>query len=286
MCHKRLNMTKSKNTTVFVILSLLCFMVGAHAKDTINFAPLPMKNATKNIQDFVPINSYLKQKLNININYVYKNNYQDILDSFVNGDIDIAYLGPLPLVSLHQKYPYLKPIITFNQKNGSEKYRCVLTKFKKDKFDITKKFKVALTQPLSTCGYFMTQKLLKDNFGIELKNQYYDYTMSHSNAILGSLSGEFLIAGAKDSIAKKYNSIGIEIIAQSEYLPGFTLVANTKTLTFKQITQIQDILLDIPSKVYKSWKGISSKGFVKASINDYDVIDVDFKKIPLKGNMK
>lgn len=269
----------------FVSIILLFSFADANDKQNINFAPLPMKKASKNIQDFVPMNSYLKEKLNLNTTYVYKDNYEDILNSFIKGEIDIAYLGPLPLVSLKQKYPHIKPIITFKQKNGSDKYRCVLAKFKTDSFLGKKNIKVALTQPLSTCGYFMTKKLLKDKFNIKLDEQKYHYTMSHSNAVLGTLSGEYLIAGAKDSIAKKYDSVGIEIIAKSDYLPGFSLIANTKTLSIKQIELIQKTLLEISPKLYKSWKGISAKGFIKANIHDYDVINIKSTTIPLQGNM-
>jgi phosphonate transport system substrate-binding protein len=258
----------------------------ASEKTTINFAPLPMKKASKNIQDFVPMNSYIEQKTSMKIKYIYKNNYQDILNSFKNGQIDIAYLGPLPLVSLKKQYPHIKPLITFNQKNGSNKYRCVLAKFKQDNFNPNENFKVALTQPLSTCGYFMVEKLLKNNYNIELKNKKYEYTMSHYNAMLSVLGGEYLLAGAKDSIAKKFDSVGMEIIAKSEPLPGFSLIANTKTLSSKQIALIKNTLLSIPKETYKTWKGVFSNGFVKASLKDYDIIHVDYKTIPTKGNIK
>lgn len=268
-----------------LIFSLLFFNT-LYADKNINFAPLPMKKASKNIQDFVPMGSYLKERLDVDLKYIYRSNYEDILNAFINGKIDMAYLGPLPLVFLKQRYPFIKPIITFKQKNGSKKYRCVLAKFKKDSFDASKTFKVALTQPLSTCGYFMTNKLLKERFNVELKDQKYDYTMSHANAMLGALRGDFLIAGAKDSIANKYDSVGMEIIAVSQELPGFSLVVNTKTLSAKQIDDIQSTLLGIPKDIYKSWKGIFAKGFIKGELSDYNVIQADFKTIPLKGNLK
>lgn len=277
---------KTSLKVYFTLCMMLYSVAVANDKNTINFAPLPMQKASKNIHDFVPISAYLNVKLNINVNYIQKKNYQDILDSFIKGEIDIAYLGPLPLVSLKQQYKHIKPIITFKQKNGSDKYKCILAKFKNDNFNPKKIFKVALTQPLSTCGYFMTQKLLKEKFNVDLHKQRYNYTMSHSNAILSALSGEYLIAGAKDGIAKRYDSVGMQIIAQSEYLPGFSLVANTKTLSEEQIQNIQDTFLSIPKDIYSSWKGITSRGFIKANIEDYDNIDVDFSTIPLKGNMQ
>ena len=267
-----------------IFLLLLSTALLSNEKRVIKFAPLPTKKASKNIEDFLPINSYLKEKLPIEIKYVYKKDYQDILNGFKDGTIDMAYLGPLPLISLKKEYMFVRPLITFKQKSGSSKYRCVLAKFKNDKFDKKKQVKIALTQPLSTCGYLMTNILLKDNFSIELKKQKYDYTMSHTNALISVVKGEFLIAGAKESIAKKYESLGIEIIAKSKLLPGFSLVVNTQTLSKEQIREIEETLLELPQEKYKSWKGITENGIEKANIEDYDELNVDFY-IPKKGNI-
>jgi len=243
-----------------------------------------MKKASKSIEELLPLNSCLKKKLSIDIKYVYKKDYQDILDGFKDGTIDIAYLGPLPFISLKKEYEYAQPIVTFKEKDGSSKYRCILAKFKSDKFDKSKPIKVALTQPLSTCGYLMTNILLKDKYGIELKEQKYQYTMSHTNALISLVKGEFLIAGAKKHIAQKHESLGVEIIAQSELLPGFSLVVNTKTLSQKQIEDIQNTLLSVEPENYKSWGGVSANGVEKANKKDYESLSVDFN-IPKNGNM-
>ena len=273
-----------QNIFVVLIFLLLSTTLMGNEKRVIKFAPLPTKKASKNIEDFLPLNSYLKKRLSVDIKYIYKKDYQDILNGFKDGTIDMAYLGPLPFISLKKQYMFVKPLITFKQKSGSSKYRCVLAKFKNDKFDRQKQVKIALTQPLSTCGYLMTNVLLKENFNMELKEQKYDYTMSHTNALISAVKGEFLIAGAKESIAKKYASLGMEIIAQSKLLPGFSLVVNTQTLSTEQIKEIEDALLRLPQEKYKSWKGITANGIEKANIEDYNELNVNFY-IPKKGNM-
>lgn len=271
---------------IAVFITLLLTSSYAKDKNIIYFSPLPMKNTKQNIQDFVPLNSYIEDKLNIKIKYIHNTNYQDIIEGFIKGNIDLAYLGPLPLVALKQQYPFIQPLVSIQQSKDTKKYRCVLTKFKKDTVDISKPIKIALTQPLSTCGYFMTQKLLLDTYNIDLTTQKYQYLMSHQNAILSVLEGDYMIAGAKDSIAKKYETVGMEIIAQSEPLPGFSLVANVKTLTQQQIKQIEQTILNIDQQTYTKWKGIFSKGFIKADIKDYDKIEVNFHKIPKWGNIQ
>lgn len=268
--------------TFFIILSIPTY---AQNTKVLKFAPLPTKKASKNIEEFIPVSKYLEKKVNIKFDYIVKKDYKDILDSFKNGTIDIAYLGPLPLVYLRQNYKHMKPIISFKQSNGSEKYRCVIAKFKNDKYKTDQKIKVALTQPLSTCGYYMTQKLLKKRYNINLDNHLYNYEMSHYKALSASLRGDYFISGAKDSIALKYESLGMEVIEKSDLLPGFSLVVNTKTVSKKDIEKIENTLLSIPKKQYKSWTGIASRGMIKSSIEDYKDLEVDFSLIPQKGNI-
>jgi len=270
---------------LFSLIFLLVNLSYAKQVDNIyHFAPLPTKNFAQNTKEFIPIMSHLSKELNIKVKYVHLKNYDDILKGFENGSIDMAYLGPLPFVSLYKEYKYVKPIITFKQKNGLAKYRCVLAKFHNDKLDTSLKFKVALTQPLSTCGYLMSNILLKKKFGVDLKNEYYDYTMSHINALISTVKGEFLIAGAKESIAKKFKSLGVEIIAKSQLLPGFSLVVNTKTMSKKVIDEIQQTLLSLSNDDLQKIGGIISRGVVIANIKDYDVLKADFT-IPKYGNI-
>jgi phosphonate transport system substrate-binding protein len=267
---------------IILVTFLLSFVV---AKDKVyRFAPLPTKNIIQNIKDFLPLSAYFEENYNIKVKFVKYKNYNDILEGFKKGKIDIAYLGPLPLVSLYKKYKYVKPIVVVKQKNGLSKYRCVLAKFKEDNIDFSKQIKVALTQPLSTCGYYMSSKLLKKEFDIDLKKQKYNYLMSHTNALLSVVKGEYDIAGAKEDIAKKFESLGMEVIAKSDLLPGFSIVANTKTLTKEEIAKLREILLNIPQEKLYKMGGLVSKGFDKIDIDEYKAIEVDIQ-IPQKGNM-
>ena len=268
------------------ILSILLLSSNLYSKSNrvIYFTPLPMKKTKKNVKDFLPLVDFLKKSIGIEIKFNNKNDYADILKGFENQTIDMAFLGPLPYAVLKSQYPYIKPIVSFKQKNGSIHYRCVLSKFAKDTIDTSKPLKIALTQPLSTCGYFMSKKLLKETYNVKLKNQYYKYTMSHTNAILGALKGEFDLAGSTEMIANKFKSLGMQIVAKSELLPGFSIVVNTKTLSKKEIQQITNSLLKISDVEFKQWGGETKYGLKKANINLYNNLKLDYK-IPKKGNM-
>jgi len=272
-----------KKVILFFLLSLSYLLLAQSTK--VNFAPLPTEKVIEDVKFFLPMSSYLESKISIKINYIYKKDYKDILDGFKDGSIDMAYLGPLPYLSLEKEYEFVEPIIIFKQDDGLSKYRCVLAKFKEDEFKKDSQIKVALTQPLSTCGYYMSSILLKENFNIELSEQKYDYTMSHTNALIGVLKGEFLIAGVREKTAQQFESLGMEIIAKSKLLPGFSLVVNTKTLNKEQIKKIRNTLLELEDKDTKGLRGILSNGVAKASKSDYIELNTDIK-IPQKVDMK
>ena len=267
-----------------VVLIFLITLLYAHEKGVVYFTPLPMKKAKKNIEDFLPLAEYLQEHLNIKIVFNYKSDYADILNGFKNQSIDMAFLGPLPYAILKSEYPYIKPIVSVKQKDGSVHYRCVLSKFAEDIIDKTKPLKVALTQPLSTCGYFMSKKLLKDKLNLDLKNQKYKYTMSHTNAVTGVLKGEFDLAGSTENIANKYKTLGMQIIAKSKPLPGFSIVVNTKTLSHEEINSLKNSLLGISQDDFKLWGGKIRYGLSEADEPSYRELKIGYK-IPEKGNM-
>ncbi len=274
-------------TIILVVLCLLGFAQASRAAETprpIIFAPLPMKSRAKSIEEFLPLINYLQNEAALTIVIEYQEPYDKILQGFETQQVDLAYLGPLPLAILKKSYPHVLPIITFNHQNGDSHYRCVLSKFKKDTLPTDRPLKVALTQPLSTCGYYMTRQLLQEHYGIALETQYFDYTMSHTGALIETLKGNFDIAGASDEIAEQFGSLGMETVAQSRELPGFALVANTKTLSSAQIEALQKSILAIDAAQYKTWGSKFQYGFSKADPHAYDAIAPD-SEIPIKGRM-
>lgn len=270
---------------ILILVLMLTLFSFANEKRNLVFSPLPTKSNSKVIRDFLPLISYLEKKLGIQIEFKLHENYEDILKDIEKGNIDIAYLGPLPFVSLQNRYKDIEPIVTFKNKRFEHKYRCVLIKFKDDDINLQHENKIALTQPLSTCGYFFTEKLLKKVFNKELKNQKFDYMMSHENAIISVLKGNFDFAGVREDIAKSYDSLGIEIVSSSELLPGFTLVVNSKTVPNNLKDDIKASILEIPENIYKKWDGQGSYGFENISLDDYKELNVDIDLIPQKGNI-
>jgi len=254
------------------------------------FASLPHANIQRVFEDFSPMTNYLESALHEKIEFRYEKQYDDIIEQFATNKIDIAYFGPLPFLVLAKKFPSALPIVTFHESDGKNSYRCALVKFAKDTVDFKTqpRPKIALTQPLSTCGYTKTKILLKDYYHQDLSKMLYRYAGKHDEAALGVIRGDFLLAGIKESVAQEYKSLGLEIVSVSALLPGFTLVANTQTLSPEQIETIQKTLLQAPKEVYETWGKELSHGMSKpdaALFNGHSMDLLEFD-VPPSGNFK
>lgn len=244
----------------------LCILIISNlfSKDVVVFAPLPMVDSKSVYDDFYFIVKFLEKKLGKKIIFFYSDNYDEILKKFKNKEIDIAYLGPLPYVELKQKYDFALPLVHFKNSNNTSTYTCSLIKFMKSE----KKEKIALTQPLSTCGYLSVNSLL-DN---QLENYQYKYLGKHDDVILNVLNGKFDLGGVKTSIAKEYYHLGIEEIGRTDTLPGFAFVGNIETLGLDYLNFIRKLLLNVKKEEYSKWGKSIKYGMEEAYDSDYNAV--------------
>jgi phosphonate transport system substrate-binding protein len=147
---------------------------------------------------------------------------------------------------------------------------------------------IGLTQPYSTCGYLaVTQMLNKVGTAIDADGNSFEYAGSHSNAALGVARGEYDIAGVKTAIARRYEHLNLKIIQTSTSFPGFSLIANTNTLSAQMIKKLRTIILsldpahsDADRQLMKKWgKGIKN-GAVAPQQCDYQAVMETLEKMP------
>ncbi len=261
-----------------LLLSLFLFNSLLFSKDVLVFAPLPMLDKAKVYDTFYPMVQVLEKKLNKKIEIFYSESYEQILEEFKKAKIDIVYLGPLPYVKLKEEYEFAYPLIHFKDQSGSSFYTCSLVRF----FNNEKIEKIALTQPLSTCGYLAVNSLL-DN---KLENYKYKYLGKHDEVALSVLRGDFDAGGLKTSIAKEYFHLGLEEISKTQDLPGFALVANSKNLDLEYLKEIQTVLLQIEKDIYSKWDKEIRFGVEIAHDKDYENIRKMMKNVVIQQNDK
>ncbi|MFA6021954.1 MAG: PhnD/SsuA/transferrin family substrate-binding protein [Rhodospirillales bacterium] len=272
-----------------LVASLAFAIAGLNAAhgETLTFAPLPMETPETVVKQVKPMLTYLQKDLGVSIKIDYSSDYAEILAKFESGALDLAYLGPLPYLTLRDRVAAATPLVHFKEASGSATYTCAIVAPADAKPDLArlKGRKVALTQPLSTCGYLSTDGLLRQA-GSSLEDNQYRYLDKHDEVALAVTRGEFDLGGLKTAIGKKYAHMGLVVVAESGPLPGFALVANAKTVSKERMAQLRDALVAVDAETAKGWGDNIRRGSVAAFDGDYDGLRRLRRKaiIPNNGN--
>lgn len=270
-----------------IILFLLIPSYFFASNKVLTFAPLPLEDIKTIHLQFSPMIKYLEKKLNVKIEIDHNKSYDDILKKFANGKVDIAYLGPLPYLALDKRFNQTVPLVNFKNKFGKVSYTCSLVGFigERDLLEEKTNLKVALTQPLSTCGYLFVNDILKKS-NINIEENKYRYLGRHDKVALSVVRDEFLIGGLKSEIAKKYHHLGLEEIKVSNPIPNFILVGNGKTLDQKILDNLKSSMISVPKNELNTWYKSLKYGTRETNKDDYKHLRelIDSTVIPHESN--
>ncbi len=257
------------------------------AEKTLIFAPLPMENPDTVVSQWKPFIDYLEQQSGAHIQIYYAEDYADIIAGFSADRIDLAVFGPLPYVRLRAQFPPATPLVIFNEPDGEPFYTCAMIALEEKVTTSSQlqKMKMALTQPLSTCGYFSTNALLQQ-FDTSLDQHLYRYLDQHDAVAIAVARGDMDAGGLKTVIGRKYSHLGLVELAETAPLPAFSLVANSRRLSPELIERIRQLIVTAPATQRSSWGDNIRHGATTAADTDYDPVrrlnpGVD---IPSEGN--
>jgi phosphonate transport system substrate-binding protein len=272
---------------------LSAFWSAASSAQTYAFAPLPLEDAETVIRRYKPFLAHLEQETGHSFRIVYSQDYAELLRKFRAGEVDFAYLGPLPYVELKAAYPAAEPVVHFLERSGKAKYTCALFTAGDDKpKSKSGKARVALTQALSTCGYLAADALLVQQ-GIDIEQLRYRYLGKHDEAVLSVVRGDFEWGAAKTSIVRRYENLGIRIVKESAELPSFSLVANRKRMPQADIAAIRVALIKLrplassaDASYTANWGENVRYGVLPAADADFDPVRKlrSNTRIPEQGN--
>lgn len=273
-------------TTKFLIIIALLLQACFLRAEEWRFAPLPMENPESIIAGWKPLLDHLSGQLGVTIRIDYSHSYEEILTKFAAGRLDLAYLGPLPYVELKKRLPDAQPLVHFKEKSGTAFYTCALVAAEpalSPQRIIDKK--VALTQPLSTCGYLATHAMLQ-KYGGSLEKNRFRYLDKHDAVAQAVVRGEFDAGGLKTAIAEKYAALGLRILDESPSFPGFALVAHGGRIDAAQRRRIIQALQSADETLRRSFGESIRHGVAPADDADYAPVRrfLPAAPIPQQGN--
>ncbi len=275
-----------------LFLSALLLALPASAA-LFTFAPLPMEDPATVIRQFKPLLSYLGQQTGHDFRIRHSRDYGELLRRFRAGEIDLAYLGPLPYVDLKAGFGAAMPLVHFLEKSGQADYTCALisagmlnTRFGKGNM------RVALTQPLSTCGYLAANTMLKAQ-GADLNKSLFRYLGTHDDVALSLVRGDYDLGVVKTALARRYGHLGVRIIRETGRLPAFSLIVNSSRIPKRDLDAIRSALIalrpaDNPAdaRITATWGENIRHGATPALDADFDSVRRMRGKlrIPEQGN--
>ena len=240
------------------------------SKDILVFSAISKEKPTKMIADYKEFLNYVGNYIDKKIIFEFVADYNELTDRLSSGNIDLAYLGPLPYADIKSKNSSIVPVVTFLDKSGSAFYTCSIIGLKKYNTKLENIQKIATSQSLSTCGPMNVNIAYQGS-----KLPQINTKTSHVDAIVSLLTGEANGASVQTSIAKKYLWHGMDILWESSSYPSFLLVANKKTIDKDIYEKIQVALTTTNQKLTSSWGDNIKWGAIKANEDTYSqIIDI------------
>ena len=270
-----------------IVIACALRMLSPACAETLTFSPMPLEKPKTIVNQWRSALDFLEGVLGDNIRIAYPSSNAEIVDRFRSGEVDLAYLGPLPYMELKKTFPEAEPLVHVVESDGQAKYTCAIIALAEHKLSVKalRDKTIALTQPMSTCGYLASDGILhRAGSGIEYNR--FRYLGTHEKVALAVARGDFDAGGVKTTIGRRYEHLGVRVIAESEAFPSFALIANARRLSASRIGQIRSALLAADAKTRTGWGGPLQHGVVIASDRDYDGLR-DYSKyeaIPQQGN--
>ncbi len=283
-----------KYSFVLCLFFIACTPVFLRAQQPVMFSPLPMHSEAYVRREFYPFIQYIEKILQRSVEFSYQDNNIKVVTGLINDKIDLAFLGPLPMVELLNHAPQMQPVIQFLNQDGSVGYTCSIGVFTDSGLNLEdlQNKSIALTRPFSTCGYLMTEVMLKQA-GLSLEDNQYTFLGQHPQCALAVIDGRFNACGIKTSIGQEFSPLGLNLIAESPRVPSFVLVANPHTLPASDIEKLRTELLKINPRtnpqyatLTADWGELIKYGTAPASLNDFSDLAEWVKNINIPGVAK
>ncbi|HMA98936.1 MAG TPA: PhnD/SsuA/transferrin family substrate-binding protein, partial [Wenzhouxiangella sp.] len=222
----------------------------ASAAEPLVYAPLPMENLSHTQTANQPLADLLDELLEQPVEMRLYETHSDLLDALSVGEVDLAHLGPLPLLLAKARTPSLVELAVFREADGSAQYRCVIAAPLDGLTNLTAAVSsnalptLALTREESTCGPTAAFTILSEQ-GLDPRRFLATYLGGHDEVARAVLLQTHQIGGLKESVAQVWSDLGLRVLAASQPLPGMTLLVSPGSLSTEEIEALRDALLGL-----------------------------------------
>ena len=250
--------------------------------ESISFSMTPYFSIEVHRNIVKPIAAHLEKHLNIPIVVKEAENYRDLIDDTIKGDVDVALISPLAFVLAKEENPKLDLLAAVVAQGTTTYSGYLVTPSQSNIFSINdaQGKKLALVDPVSTSGslfpllFFQQQKINVDNFFEKVT-----FAGTHDKALALIRDRKVDIAAVSSDTLVAYNALGpggfARIVAKTGRAPYDALVANPK-LPKKIREDIKTIFLRLSIHTQEGRAILSKKnllsGFIPITDSHYETV--------------
>ncbi|MCW8880528.1 MAG: phosphate/phosphite/phosphonate ABC transporter substrate-binding protein [Kangiellaceae bacterium] len=285
-----------KNTTI-IKLACILFLCACEPQPQqqdlalIRIGVLPDESHERVHQKYEALMDYLSSTVGVKCKLVVPESYDNLLEMFINGDLELAYFGGNTFVQAYSKVGAL-PIVMRNIDKEFMSYIVTQEASQFNSINDLKGKRFSFGSRQSTSGHIMPRYFLAALFEIHPEDYFSDIVFSpnHNSTLLNVIEGNVEAGVANGLIVDKMMKTisepnKLKIIWRSPPYPDYVWAANNK-LPERQKIKIQKAFLEL-SHSNTSHREILDKlranHYVSSSINDFKLLFEARKKVMSAG---
>jgi phosphonate transport system substrate-binding protein len=271
-----------------IALLLLGFASTTVAESPLVLGVHPYLDHNEIRERFAPLADYLSQRLERPVRVTVGQSYSVHRRAIINGEIDIAFLGPalyVKLVSEHGDYPLLARLAVRGDPTFRGKIIARSDSGIRELSDLHERH-FGFGSRSSTMSHLLPRYALLQA-GIELDQLAgYQYLGSHDNVALAVLAGDVDAGAVKEEVLERYEPGLLRVIAESEAVSEHVFIADKNTPP-ELVARIRQALLEVhlqPGGVelLKKIKA-GTTALVPAQDADYDGLKMILSELRSRG---
>ncbi|MEW8508189.1 MAG: phosphate/phosphite/phosphonate ABC transporter substrate-binding protein [Candidatus Thiodiazotropha sp.] len=272
-----------------VAVSLACLSTIAYSTDSLVFGIHPYRSHAELREMFTPLAEYLSRRTGKPVEVRIGVSYESHFNAIVNGEVDLAFIGPALFVQLTDKYG-VPNLLARLEINGSPTFAGKI--FAKEgagihSLDDLKGTHFAFGSKSSTMSHLVPRQLLFEA-GIDIDDfSSHHFFSSHDNVALAVLSGDADAGAVKEAVFKKYRQQGLIEIATTSKISEHLFI--TPSGTDREMTRLlREQLLNLSADKAETARVLhpikkTATALVRVEDSDYKKLRDIFTALRVRG---
>lgn len=243
------------------------------------FGVVPLENAIKMNHSFYPLCQFIGRVLEREFYIRLGHDYADAISDIGSGHALISYQTPSTYIEAREKYG-IEPLAVPLAKGEPYYQSAIVVREDSGITDIQQLagLRFAFGDPKSTGSKAMPEFMLKQqHVGLNDLAEY-DFLGSHDNVAKAVLAGKFDGGGLMMSVAEKFVSKGLKILAISDKIPQFPICVSNR-LSISDREKLLEALINLDDPEILGRLGSHVTGFAPIQDSDYDSVRVMLKNL-------